>query len=618
MSKIAKLVPSVFSISPLRLPIIIFLTAFICQALFSSDVHSAQVTLAWDANTDPNIAGYKVYYGSTSRGYQAVIDAGNNPTYTISNLQGSSTYYFTVTDYNTSGIESGYSNEVSYTVPGACTYSISPTSQAPGSSGSPGTVSVTASSGCAWTAVSNASWITITSNSSVTGSGTVNYSVSSNSSSSSRSGSMTIAGKTFTVTQSAVACSYSISLASRSLTSTGGTGSVSVTSPSGCSWTASSSAVWITITSGSSGSGNGTTGYSVSANSGSATRTGTLTVAGQTFTVTQAGVSQYTLSVNKTGTASGTVATNPQGTIFNQRTVVTLTANPDSNASFAGWSGGCAGTSPTCSVTMNSNTLVTATFNLKTFTITASAGSNGSISPQGAATVNYGVSQSFTITPATGYGVSDVKADGVSVGAVTSYLFGNVMANHTIAATFAALPSLPASSTVVLGIKAGGSDYISGNGVHYLADRYFSGGVKGKTGSAIKGTTEAPLYQTGRSGNFSYAIPLANGNYDLTLKFAENTYSSSGERIFDVLVRGTTALKDFDMYNLSGRNTALDVTFTVSVTSGILNIQFVPTIGDAQINALLISTASSTPKSPPGRIRRYYTTEPTNSGNKAP
>ncbi|MCD6600073.1 MAG: hypothetical protein J7L19_05855 [Dehalococcoidia bacterium] len=58
--------------------------------------------------------------------------------------------------------------------------------------------------GCSWTAVTNESWITITSGSSGTGSGTVNYSVSANSSTSQKTGTMTIAGKTFTVTQDGI------------------------------------------------------------------------------------------------------------------------------------------------------------------------------------------------------------------------------------------------------------------------------------------------------------------------------------------------------------------------------------------------------------------------------
>lgn len=71
-----------------------------------------------------------------------------------------------------------------------------------------------------------------------------------------------------------------------------------------------------------------------------------------------------------------------------------------------------------------------------TYTITASAGSNGSISPSGNTTVNEGANQSYTITPATCYEVNDVLVDGLSVGAVTSYTFTNVMDDHTISASF--------------------------------------------------------------------------------------------------------------------------------------------------------------------------------------
>jgi hypothetical protein len=73
-------------------------------------------------------------------------------------------------------------------------------------------------------------------------------------------------------------------------------------------------------------------------------------------------------------------------------------------------------------------------------TITASAGANGTISPAGAVTVTPGDSQTFTITPNSGYYVVDVLVDGASVGAVTTYTFSNVTANHTIAATFSNIP----------------------------------------------------------------------------------------------------------------------------------------------------------------------------------
>ena len=71
-----------------------------------------------------------------------------------------------------------------------------------------------------------------------------------------------------------------------------------------------------------------------------------------------------------------------------------------------------------------------------TYTITATAGANGSISPNGAVTVNHGGSQQFTITPNVGYRIADVRVDGSSVGAVSSYTFSNVTAGHTITANF--------------------------------------------------------------------------------------------------------------------------------------------------------------------------------------
>src|SRR5207249_2738704 len=80
---------------------------------------------------------------------------------------------------------------------------------------------------------------------------------------------------------------------------------------------------------------------------------------------------------------------------------------------------------------------IAATFAITTHTVTASAGANGAISPSGAVSVSDGDNQTFTITPDAHYHVADVTVDGVSVGAVTSYTFSNVIADHTIAASFA-------------------------------------------------------------------------------------------------------------------------------------------------------------------------------------
>jgi len=85
---------------------------------------------------------------------------------------------------------------------------------------------------------------------------------------------------------------------------------------------------------------------------------------------------------------------------------------------------------------------ISATFTVTTYTVTASvSGTGGTITPSGAVTVNYGSNQAFTIAPDTGKVIVDVVVDGVSQGAVASYTFTNVVADHTIVAYFADNPN---------------------------------------------------------------------------------------------------------------------------------------------------------------------------------
>jgi Zn-dependent metalloprotease len=84
-------------------------------------------------------------------------------------------------------------------------------------------------------------------------------------------------------------CSFSINPTSASFAAAGGSASVTVTTAAGCNWTAVSNNSFITVTSGASGSGSGTVNYSVAANTGSLSRNGSLTIAGLTHSVSQAG-----------------------------------------------------------------------------------------------------------------------------------------------------------------------------------------------------------------------------------------------------------------------------------------------------------------------------------------
>ena len=84
---------------------------------------------------------------------------------------------------------------------------------------------------------------------------------------------------------------------------------------------------------------------------------------------------------------------------------------------------------------------INATLSQISYTITASAGNGGTISNAGSTTVNCGEDITYTITPDEGYMISDVRVDGQTVGSVSSYQFTNVIANHTISATFELVPA---------------------------------------------------------------------------------------------------------------------------------------------------------------------------------
>jgi hypothetical protein len=84
---------------------------------------TGSATLGWSASTTnvdgtplTDLAGYKIYYGTSSGSYSKVIDVGNITTFVVNNLT-AGTYYFTVTAYNIYGSESGYSNEASKIIP---------------------------------------------------------------------------------------------------------------------------------------------------------------------------------------------------------------------------------------------------------------------------------------------------------------------------------------------------------------------------------------------------------------------------------------------------------------------------------------------------------------------
>ena len=410
-------------------------TAHLCLFLFlilSSIVfmqlvntaHAGQVTLAWNKNAEENVVGYNVYYGTSSRNYDFVLDVGDTTTVTISDIPNGFTYYFAVTAYDNSSpsLESTYSNEVSKNT---CTYSISPTSANFGASGGTGSVSVTTQAGCTWTASSGAAWLTITSGSSGTGSGTIRYSVSANTTPDTRTASSTFAKKVFTVTQSG-ATTYTIG----AFAGTGGT-----ISPSGSVNVAHGGSQTFTITP--------DTGYTIAGVTVDGVSVGA--VSSYTFSNVTA---NHTISATfslKTYTISASAGTggaiSPSGNILvNHGGNQTFTITPGAGYRIAtvtvdGVPVGATGSHTFTNVMANHS--ISATFSVNTFTINASAGFGGTISPAGTVTVEQGANQTFTFTANSGYAVSNVVVNGSSLGSLGSYTFTNVSSNHTISVSFA-------------------------------------------------------------------------------------------------------------------------------------------------------------------------------------
>ena len=201
----------------------------------------------------------------------------------------------------------------------ACAFEISSSSSAVlPSGGGDVSASVTTASGCAWTAGSSVSWMTVVAGASGSGNGSVAFRVAPNSGGV-RTGTVTVAGQTFTITQAAAGspnptptppptptpnpsptptpppapapptCSYTINPSSLTVPAKGGEGSTAVSAGAGCAWTARSEDGWIKVSSGTSGNGNGAVTFVVEEHKGKGDRTGTLTIAGRTFTVRQQG-----------------------------------------------------------------------------------------------------------------------------------------------------------------------------------------------------------------------------------------------------------------------------------------------------------------------------------------
>jgi c-di-GMP-binding flagellar brake protein YcgR len=156
-------------------------------------------------------------------------------------------------------------------------------------------------------------------------------------------------------------------------------------------------------------------------------------------------------------------------------------------------------------------------------------------------------------------------------------------------------------STTSYRINAGGGALSTSLG-SFAADNFFAPapGNTYSTSAAIGGTSNTALYQTERFGsNFGYSLPITNGQYSVKLHFAEIYYTTAGSRVFDVSLESQKVLDNFDIVARAGAFTANSQSFTVSVTDGVLNINFSSLAYDggkdhAKVSAIEVVPAGTT------------------------
>jgi Putative binding domain, N-terminal/Viral BACON domain len=258
-----------------------------------------------------------------------------------------------------------------------CAYAITPSSFAAAPAGGSGSVAIATGAGCAWTAASSVSWLTV-SPAAGEGPAAVAFTVAP-SGGTERSGTALIAGQTFTVTQGQ-GCTFDVNPLTHSVAAAGGSVSVNVATGQGCPWNIASSAAWITLNGQASRTGSGTVELVVASTNAGA-RSGTVSVAGQTFTVTQGQGCTFDVNplTHSVAAAGGSVSVN----------VATGQGCPWNIASSAAW------------ITLNGQASRTGSGTVELVVASTNAGArSGTVSIAGrTVTINQLPGCSFTIAP---------------------------------------------------------------------------------------------------------------------------------------------------------------------------------------------------------------------------
>jgi uncharacterized repeat protein (TIGR01451 family) len=212
------------------------------------------------------------------------------------------------------------------------------------------------------------------------------------------------------------------------------------------------------------------------------------------------------------------------------------------------------------------NHSIHAAFAINQFTITATSGANGVISPSGAVIVNYNLSQHFSIAPNTGYHIDSLIVDGVNINSDTQYTFKNVTASHTIRVTFAINTytvtttvtgggTITPSGTVSIAYGASQTFKFAANTGYYIVDVLYDGNSQGPLDSLklTNVTANHTIHAAFAINQFTItATAAANGvispsgavivNYNLSQHFS--IVPNTGYHVDSLIIDGTPVAAD--------------------------------------------------------------------------
>lgn len=312
---------------------------------YSYEVFSAPMTLAWDPNTEPDLAGYKVYFGTGSRAYGSPIDVGNVTTYTLVGLNQGHPYFISVTAYDRSNRESEYSNEVSG-VAKEPTQTYTVTTNPSGLEIIVDGVTCTAPQAFNWVMGSTHN---VSVSSSQEGGFGARYVYSSWNDGGQQS--HTITAPSYSTTYAA---SFNTECRLTTLVSSPGGG---VITPSGTNWYNSGQTISISAT-----ADNGYTFSNWTGDLLDTTNPTSITMNGSKNVMANFSQNQYTLTMNINPSGSGSVSKSPNKSTYIYGEQVTLTATTNSGYNLGNWSGDAGGTANPVTLTINKDKTVTANF----------------------------------------------------------------------------------------------------------------------------------------------------------------------------------------------------------------------------------------------------------------